>query len=153
MLRAIRLAKGLGVVTVAAAVLSLSAESVSGTGLSGGTKVIVKSGKGSSSSTSTSTSSTGNTGDCARLRLVVVAAAISNGAFENEIKAEAKCGGSVVATATATDPGDGTVDFDHTVQPLNPPSATGAPTCVRTYTEPTPGADSTWSITCVFLFL
>jgi hypothetical protein len=150
MILTIRLAKALGVVTAMAAVLSVSAANVNG-GPPGGAKVFVISGKGTSSFSSSS-SSNGNAGDCNKARLVVVSASIANGATGNTILAEAKCGNTVVADATALDPGSGAVDFQSEVQPVNPPAVSGGASCVRTYAELPPGTDSNWTVTCVFLF-
>jgi hypothetical protein len=155
MFRAIRLAKGFGVVAALAAFLSLSAESVSGFvfpsgGSSGGVKVITKSGKGGSTQ-STSTSSNG-IGTCATARLIVVSAGIK-GEVGNQITATAKCNSVDVpgATVTAVDPGPPNDDFQsEVVDPLNPDlNLTGTPQC-------TPGTaaagNSNWTVTCVFLF-
>ena len=110
MMRAIRAAKSLGVVTVAAAVLSLSADSASGVS-PGGSKVIGKSGQGTSVQ-STSTSSNGNTGDCSKLRLVVVSATVSD--LSDSLTVTTRCvfGGVLVPVASATAPDADGFAFD-----------------------------------------
>jgi len=149
MLRASRVAKGIGVLTVAAAILSLTAEGASG---AGGAKIFLISGKGDVAQ-STSISSNGrNTSLCTKLRYAVATASISNGTAGNTMHVEARCGTTPIAQVTAQDPGGGAVDFDHNEVELVPPGATGTPNCFRDYEEVAATPDSTWTITCVFLF-
>ncbi|MGH7313999.1 MAG: hypothetical protein ACREJV_12565 [Candidatus Rokuibacteriota bacterium] len=156
MLRALRLAKGLGVVIVAAAVLSLSADRVGGIVLpaGGGAKVIVITGKGRSVH-SNGTTSIGITGDCRKVRVVAASAAIANGVFDNTITATATCG-TLTVDATATDPGSGDVAYqaDELVQnPAPGANARNPMSCVHTYFDPgTLTPDSRWTISCTFLF-
>lgn len=162
MLQAIRVAKGLGIVGIAATVLVLPAEWAIG-GLLVGSKSVVISGKGNSAQ-STSNSSNGFSGSCARLRLVVVSAAITDGTAGNDITVTAKCVengtttivGTVIADvvnpaeiafATETNVRDdgGTLDDDEF-----PATAAGTPRCERVYTGSSP--HSNWTVSCYFLF-
>ncbi|HSF05802.1 MAG TPA: hypothetical protein VLG10_08435 [Methylomirabilota bacterium] len=145
MLRAFQLTKSLAVVTVIAVILAFSADVVS-SGQFGGVKVFLISGK--NNSISSSTSSSGRTGDCSRVALVVVSAAISGGTAGNTVAVKAKCGDTIVADTVATDPGDGSVDFQYEVAT---PDETGTPRCVRELV-PAP-SNSGWTVTCTFHFI
>ncbi|HEY7365632.1 MAG TPA: hypothetical protein VIE37_16170 [Methylomirabilota bacterium] len=147
MLRAIRFAKGLGVVSVMAAILGLSTDSVSGyvfpvVGSTGGVKVITKSGKGNTTN-STSISSNGSTGDCTRARAIVVAASIAAPTTDS-ITATARCGDAIVV---ATAP-DGLDTFTVVAQEVAPTLTTPL-ACTPTYAGT---LNLSWTVTCVFLF-
>jgi hypothetical protein len=142
-----------------AAILSLSADSVSGIVFpvipaGSGAKVIVISGKGGSTLTNGGTS-TGIIGDCKKVRVIAASAGIGNGTGGNTITATARCG-NLVVPETATDPGLGGVSFESAALEQDIPpgqNAAGPLSCAPTYLDGGPMVpDSQWTVTCTFLF-
>jgi hypothetical protein len=153
MCRFVRSVRNIVAVVVVVAVAALYAESAIA---QGGTRVVVLSGKGMRTQ-STSVSSSGSTGSCSTLRLVVVSAAISGGDMGNTITANARCQTpGPISSATATDDGNdattGGEEFNYDADEVTPGSHTGQPRCERVYSEPTPAENSSWTVTCIFVF-